>query len=255
MLHSLESVVEAREERELVAHKIEDSPKALLPSSSQTPFKFSQQESWDGNVQESPFASFSSLSALEADINEPLPVTPPTKLQMYGQTGCKTHTFNLEELDIGIAEGGSLLGNKISKATRQENALAGLLLAHINGKDKRGTSEEAFDQFREMRGSGGGAIFEKHEADIMRLLETRSNERPANDEGPAIRKVQVAQDSQAMILQNKSSTPDSKNYKLGVMRKPLREIWDHLSSRIKDIKGSRDEWDSFEETIGRITIY
>jgi hypothetical protein len=98
-----------------------------------------------------------------------------------------------------------------------------------------------------MRGTGGGAIFEKHEADIMRLLETRSNERPTNDEGTAIRKVQVAQDSQAMIIQNKSSTSDS-------TRDSTRKIWDQLSSRIKDIKGSRDEWDAFEETICNIVL-
>jgi hypothetical protein len=229
MLLNLESVGEGREES-----------------------KLKSQSMWE-DVHESPCESFSSLAELGMDIIESLPAHP-TKLQMYGQTGCKTHTFNLEELEIGVAVGGSLLGNKISKATRQENVLACLLLAHINGNDKKSTSEEAFGQFSEMRGTGG-SIFEKHEADIMRLLETRSNERPANDEGPAIRKVQVAHDSQAMIIQNKSSTPDSKNYKLGVMRKPLREIWDQLSSRIKDIKGSRDEWDSFEETIGRITIY
>jgi hypothetical protein len=222
MLLNLESVGERREESKL-------------------------QSQWE-DVHESPCQSFSSLAELGMDIIESIPAHP-IKLQMYGQTGCKTHAFNLDELNVGIVKGGSLLGNKLSAATRQENALAGLLLAHINGNDKRGTSEEAFGQFSEMRGTGG-SIFDKHEADIMRLLETRST----NDEGPAIRKVQVAQDSQAMIIQNKSSTPDSKNYKLGVMRKPLREIRDQLSSRIKDIKGSREGWEAFEKKICKIVF-
>jgi hypothetical protein len=42
------------------------------------------------------------------------------KPQMFDQRLCKQDKISLKELEIGIAKGGSILGTKLSPATRQE---------------------------------------------------------------------------------------------------------------------------------------
>jgi hypothetical protein len=90
---------------------------------------------------------------------------------------------------------------------------------------------ETIDQFNEMRGTGGGSIFEKHAADIIRLLQTRSNDQASDDdEGPA-RIVHV----QATIKQTEKTPDSEKAVKQGLMRTPLSEIMAKLSLRIKNL--------------------
>jgi hypothetical protein len=197
-------------------------------------------ESADDNI----FESFSSLIATNHNLftTKSYIDIPPS---LFEKTECSSKTrFSLKELEVGIAKGGALTGNKMSPATRHENEVVKLLLVHLQGKDRTVTAEEVIEHLGEL---GAGAVFDKQLADILKLLETRSEKTSNDDEGPSI--ITKAHTVIAPTGAGRAITDQGSNE--GKMRKPLHVIKKQLSERIRNLGRDEEEWFAFEDKIGK----
>jgi hypothetical protein len=234
MSYHLQSVGEAGEQASRTFSS--DTPSAFQLSSS---VKY-ESESMDDNI----FESFSSLIASNHNLftTKSYNDIPPS---VFEKTECSSKTrFSLKELEVGIAKGGDLTGIKMSPATRQENEIVKLLLAHLHRKDGTVTAEEVIEHLGEL---GAGAIFDKQLVEILKLLETRSEKTPNDDEGPSI--ITKAHTLIAPTGVDRAIVGQGSNE--GKMRKPLHVIKKQLSERIRNLGRDEQEWFAFEDKIGK----
>lgn len=137
-------------------------------------------------------------------------------------------------------------------------------------KHKDITASDALEFMNESSGKAVSA-FEKNFAEILKLLEqTRSicDDR-VDGNNPAISAVaaNIAADERARKHAAIAAVAETNNQpgnnlfnvdaqdknnlaELGLMRKPLRVIWQQLCKRIDLLKNSQSEWEAFEQKIG-----
>jgi hypothetical protein len=120
-------------------------------------------ESWGGKVILKSITSLTSVEEIQVK-QETSETSKP--LLIFEEKQCKHNTFKMADLEFGIAKGGSILGNKIFTATREENVVVGyvipltkhrLLLAQING-ETTGTAAEAIKHLNELTQRDGGSF-------------------------------------------------------------------------------------------------
>jgi hypothetical protein len=169
--------------------------------------------------------------------------------------------FSLEDVEYGLSDAVGPKrwnGNRMSPATRQENEELAQLLAELDqervGKarwdkeelraGKKVITEEETIAF--LQEKTRNAVFEKKLGEILRLIETRNDEKTENameSERTVKKHVQAVVVVEAIVREEVDLRSD---------RKPIRVIREQLCKRIDKLRTNEAEWNVFKQRIGNL---
>jgi hypothetical protein len=175
-----------------------------------------------------------------------------------------THTerpFSLKDLEVGGVSPevpNQWMGNRLHPGTRQENRLLGFLLSRLNkgripGGEKVTNEKELFEDEAEeyLKGKLGSTAFDKLVADVMRLLESRFDDRShLAMEAERMYSTKKVVNTVVIEMTPQEYPQEYENNKQGMMRLPMRVIRKQLDNKIELLQTIPAEWDMFEQKIG-----